>query len=149
MSGGMAAGSEPLWEGLYEEVVLRHHRQPCGEGRIASTTHEAAADNPLCGDEVEVFLEVADGVVRRAGFEARACALCRASASMLCGWLTGRTVDEARTGLDEFVAAAASDRGLDEGRWGEVAALGAVRKFPARVRCVLLPWQAAEKAFDL
>lgn len=146
--GGKVAGSESLWDGLYEDVVLRHHRQPYGEGAIAAATHSSAADNPLCGDEVEVFLEVAGGLVKRAGFEARACALCRASASMLCGWLEGRTVDNARDGLNEFVAAAASAQGLDEGLWGEVAALGAVRKFPARVRCVLLPWQAAEKAFD-
>jgi len=137
---------DPQDSALYQEVVLRHHRNPFGEGLPVRTDREARVVNPLCGDEVTVHLRIDQDRITEARFTAQACAVCRASASLLCRMIEGREAAEATAKIVDFQSVIASGGWLDAADWDEVSALDAVREFPARRRCILLPWEAAQSA---
>lgn len=135
--------------GLYEDVVLEHAKRPRNRGRLAHPTHAAAEDNPLCGDAIRVELEVGDGHVRAAGFEGHACAIVTASASLMTEHVRGGTVGHARALVErmESLCAGPSDDAAAAGdKLGELAVFAGVRRYPARVRCVTLPWHALRRA---
>lgn len=129
---------------FYRETVLRHSVSPTGFRRAIEATHEGECYNPLCGDRVTVRFRVEDGRIGAAAFDGEACAICLASASMLCAHAPGRTVRELGATRDWL-------KGLLDGRERtdgdpELLALAGVRRYPSRIRCALLPWEAAEKA---
>lgn len=125
-------------DALYREEVLDHYRSSAHRGRLDPADATGAADSPLCGDRVRVWLtltpaQTAEGPARvgRVGFEGDGCALSQASASMLAERVEGLTVDEARA----FTA-------------DDMLALLGVWLTPARVRCALLGWHALRVALD-
>lgn len=134
---------------LYQAVLLEHHKTPRHYGALETRTHGAVAYNPLCGDRVEVHLHL-DGAGRVAavGFEAAACAICTASASMMAEAVSGREVARLaalRERLEALLTrGAAADPDLEAD--GPLAALAGVADFPSRLRCARLPWEAAEAA---
>ena len=134
---------------LYQEVLLEHHKSPRHYGALEGRTHGAVAYNPLCGDRVEVHLRLdAEGRVTAVGFEAAACAICTASASIMSEALAGREasgLSDLRERLEALLTrgpAAEPDTASD----GPLAALAGVADFPSRLRCARLPWEAAESA---
>lgn len=135
---------------LYQAVIVDHDRHPRNRGPLATATHHATIDNPLCGDEVTLHVAVADGVVADVRFEARGCALARAAASMLTGVAQGLDATSARAlvaRFDQFVRASPADpdRGAD---LGDLAAFVGVRAFRSRQTCALLPFRALVTALD-
>ncbi len=132
---------------LYQQVIVEHNRHPRHHGRPAHHTHEASGDNPLCGDRITVFVDVADGVIRDIGFEGAGCAISTASASLMTGAVVGKRVEEAErlfTAFHEMVvdpAATADPKAL-----GKLAAFAGVRGFPARVKCANLAWHTLHAA---
>ena len=135
--------------GLYEDVVLEHAKRPRNRGRLAQATHGAAADNPLCGDTIRLDLEVAEGGIRAASFDGQACAIATASASLLTEHVRGRPVADARTLLArmEALCAGSADEAAAVGpALGELAVFAGVRRYPARVRCATLAWDALRRA---
>jgi nitrogen fixation NifU-like protein len=135
--------------GLYEEVVLEHARRPRNRGRLAAATHGAAADNPLCGDTIHLDLEVAEGGIRAVTFEGHACAIATASASLLTEHVRGRPVADAQQLLMrmEALCAGPEDASTAAGAaLGELAVFAGVRRYPARVRCATLAWDALRRA---
>ena len=132
---------------LYRGVILRHAASPCNHGVCIDATHRASGNNPLCGDEVEIFLRIEDGVVVASAFHGESCAICMASASVLCQHLPGRSVADLDMMTAAFEQALAGD---DAGALADfLVPLTGVQRYPSRVGCALLPWQTALVAEQL
>ncbi|WP_269523382.1 Fe-S cluster assembly sulfur transfer protein SufU [Coraliomargarita parva] len=131
---------------LYQEIILDHNKRPRHYGVLSGYTHTAEGYNPLCGDKVNVYLKLVDGQVEAVQFEAAACAICKASASMMTETLSGKSLEEAERLTGRVTEILTTETGTDLSVDGEVAALAGVRKFPARVKCASLPWHTYEAA---
>lgn len=129
---------------LYQAVVLEHSRHPRNEGRLEDATHQAKKTNPLCGDRVTVYARVVDGRIEAVRFEARGCAIAKASASLLTEAARGTSPDEARA-LGAALAAAVKG---EEIALGALEPLRAVSSFPSRRRCATLAWETLAAALD-
>ena len=133
---------------LYQEIILDHNKRPRNFREMQGCTCEAEGLNPLCGDEVKVFVEMTDGKLADVAFQGQGCAISRASASMMTGKTKGRTEKEAR-GLSAQVREMLVGPEAEPPReLGDMAALSGVRKFPARIKCAMLPWHTLEAALD-
>ncbi len=133
---------------LYRDVIRDHSKSPRNFRAIPETEHHAEGHNPLCGDRVTVYLTIDDGVIADASFEGQACALCTASTSMLTTRIKGKRVEELEAMGAAFVDALVKP---EEPDWEDsviedLAALGGVRKYPMRVKCVTLPWHTLKAA---
>src|SRR5713226_714128 len=134
---------EPKLSELYQELILDHYRRPRNKGTLAEPTASVSLNNPLCGDEIDLQLKVEGDVIREARF------IGRASASMMTQLLKERSVAEAlalaarMSAMMQGDATAARDKTL-----GELRALAGVAKFPVRVKCALLPWNALTEAVN-
>ena len=133
---------------LYREVLLDHYRRPRNFGPLPSADREAAGYNPLCGDQVKVYLELDGERLREVGFEGSGCAISTASASLMTEAVRGKTVAEVEDlfrGFHELVTREAGNGGRDEGL-GKLAVFAGVREFPVRVKCATLPWHTLRAA---
>ncbi len=143
---GVRAAPPPL-ESLYQEVILSHFRNPRNHGELADATARVHMNNPTCGDEIVLTLRVDDGRIAAVAFAGQGCSISQASASMMSTLLVGRTPVEARSMYGTF-------RNLVQGRippreapeLGDLRALAGVSRFPARVRCAMLGWNALTEA---
>jgi len=131
---------------LYQKIILDHHRHPRHCTPLAQPSHRGEARNPLCGDEVTVTLRIETGIIREIACEAQGCALCRASGSLLASTLVGCPLSRALPLLEVATTLVASTEPTQFADLGELAALAAVRRFPARTRCAALPWLALQSA---
>jgi len=134
---------------LYRELILDHSRKPRHFGKLANATHTAEGINPLCGDKLQVYLQLdtAD-VIESASFEGSGCAISVASASLMTEIVIGRSRESA---LDYFAAITAHLTAVKPGKSASVdlekiRALDGVREFPARVKCATLAWHALHSA---
>ena len=140
-------GSDARLSALYQAVLLDHYRRPRNRGTLAEPTGTASLRNPLCGDEVDVHVALHDGKVADVKFGGRGCSISQASASMMTELVKGRTPDEVHALGERFAkmirgdAEAAKDQAL-----GQARALSGVSRFPTRVRCALIAWEAMERA---
>jgi nitrogen fixation NifU-like protein len=138
---------EPKLSELYQELILDHYRRPRNKGTLAEPTYSVSLNNPLCGDEIDLQLRVEGDVIREARFVGRGCSISQASASMMTQLLKERSVPEAlalagrMSAMMQGDATVARDKTL-----GELRALAGVAKFPVRVKCALLPWNALTEA---
>jgi nitrogen fixation NifU-like protein len=129
---------------LYRESIKRHAADPIGYRQEIDPTHQHEEYNPLCGDRIMVQLRIAAEQVEAAAFDGEACAICMASASLLCGSTPGKPVSHLEDLHDLLLAALDSDpdiSGIDE-----LKPLLGVKRYPSRIRCATLPWSAAVKA---
>ncbi|MEL7061543.1 MAG: Fe-S cluster assembly sulfur transfer protein SufU [Acidobacteriota bacterium] len=135
---------------LYQEILLEHYRKPRNFGPLDDATHHARGHNPLCGDKVEVFLELDGEAIRAASFDGAGCAISTATASMMTEAIAGGRVDEARALGEQFLAMvrADADAEVDTEGLGELASLEGVRRVPVRVKCATLAWHALRAALD-
>lgn len=132
---------------IYHALIVEHDRSPRNAGPLPGATHGATMDNPLCGDIVTMRAIVDDARVIQVKFEARGCALCRASASLLSLRIGGAPLDEAGAVVDafeRFVAGNDADREM----LGDLRAFEGARAVKARRNCVLLPFRALAKALS-
>ena len=138
---------EPKLSALYQELILDHYRRPRNKGALEHPTHAVSLTNPLCGDEIDLQLRVDGGVIKQVGFVGRGCSISQASASMMTQLLKDRTLPQAVALAERMSAmmqgdeAAARDKAL-----GDLRALAGVAKFPVRIKCALLPWNALSDA---
>ncbi len=138
----MPDGDHSLEE-LFQEVILDHYRRPRNKGALEPHTHRVGLTNPSCGDELEVDLRLEGDVIADIRFSGRGCSISQASASMMTQLVKGRTVAEAlalAARFDEMMHGSA-DAARDE-RLGEARALAGVARFPVRVKCAELGWNA-------
>jgi nitrogen fixation NifU-like protein len=134
--------------GLYQEVILDHNRRPRHYGTLADANRRARGHNPLCGDDLTVFLRVEDDRVREIAFEGSGCAISKASASLMTDAVEGRTVAEVRDLFERFQAmiTAPLEQEAGDDSLGKLAALGGVRAFPVRIKCASLAWHTLKAA---
>lgn len=133
---------------LYQEIILDHNKRPRNFRDIPGCTCCAEGTNPLCGDEVKVFVKLEDGRLADLSFQGQGCAISRASASMMTGKARGRTEGEARELAREVRDMLLGPESPPPAALGDLAALSGVRKFPARIKCAMLPWRALEAALS-
>ncbi len=133
---------------LYQEVILDHTKRPRNFGMLEHATHRAQGHNPLCGDQLAIFVELADGRLRDLRFAGKGCAISTASASLLTEALKGKTTEEAHALFAAFhqVVTTPSDEPIDVSAIGKLAVLAGVREFPMRVKCASLAWHTLEAA---
>ncbi len=151
----------PDLEDLYREIILDHYRSPRNRGELASPPAvRVEGFNPLCGDEVVVYLDVADGVVQDLKIAGQGCSISQSSASMMSAAVKGHTVAEAHQLIRAFKAmmsiheheiAGSGDTGdaePPEVSLGDLAALRGVVKFPVRIKCATLAWNTLGQGLE-
>lgn len=134
-------------ESLYQQIILDHYRNPRNFGDVETCTAAADQENPLCGDQMRVAIDVHDGRVRDIRFSGKGCAISRASASMMTEAVKGKTLAEVDEMVGSFLAMMRGERdfvALDEA--GELEALRGVLQFPVRVKCATLAWNCLKEA---
>jgi nitrogen fixation NifU-like protein len=129
---------------LYQEIILSHNRNPKNYRILESFTGMGKGNNPLCGDEVELYWKLEDGVISDLAFQARGCAISRASASIMTELLRGKTIAESQFLLSELLEFFADpDPGVEmKGHLGDLKALSGVKAYPSRIKCATLAWHA-------
>ncbi len=137
---------------LYQEVILDHGKKPRNFRRPEHPTNEAAGRNPLCGDQLVVYLDIAkDGRITDAAFFGKGCAISMASASMMTEIVKGKTVDEAKALFERFHHMCTDDHAEpveDDEEMEKLQVLSGVRQFPVRVKCATLPWHTLTAAIE-
>lgn len=134
-------------QALYQEVILDHNKKPRNFRVIDPATHSARGHNPLCGDQIKVFLTVDDkGVIQDVAFKGEGCAISTASSSLMTEAVKGKTIEEAEALYNLFHSAVTSDEDVDSSGLGRLAILTGVKKYPARVKCATLSWHALHAA---
>lgn len=135
---------------LYQQVILDHNKNPRNFGELKQCTNYAAGHNPLCGDQIDVFVDVNDGIVKELKFNGSGCAISKASASIMTTLVVGKTIEEAKGLFDEFHKVVTSDMSvqLDTLELGKMAVFCGVREFPARVKCASLAWHTMIQALE-
>lgn len=135
-------------DSLYQEIILDHYKKPAGQGLQQDFTGEAFHVNTTCGDEVTVRVSVDDNRIQQMSHDGVGCSISRASASILYDLTKGISVTQFNTLLDEFVDLMHSQGKIEpnEELLGDAAAFAGVSKYPARVKCALLPWMAMKDA---
>ena len=128
---------------LYQKVLLDHYKNPRNSRRIENATHACDGHNPLCGDRITVHLLVQNETITDAAFEASACAICTASASVMTEVLKEKSRTEVEGLWDTFrLVVNGDDTGLTpDALRGEIAAFSGVSDYPVRIKCALLPWR--------
>ena len=126
---------------LYQAVIIDHSRRPRNFGADAQANRIKEGYNPLCGDQLMVYVHEQDGVIDSLQFEGSGCAISMASASLMTEALKGKTVVEAQKCFDDFhlLVTKADDEVLME-RMGKLSVLAGVTEFPMRVKCATLAW---------
>ena len=157
----------PGLEDLYREIILDHYRNPRNRGELPTPpSTRVEGFNPLCGDEIVVYIDVDDDVVRDVRINGQGCSISQSSASMMSAAVKGRTLDEVR-GLSrafkammsiheqqlddgpDGVATTADDLEIEEDvKLGDLEALRGVVKFPVRIKCATLSWNTLLQGLD-
>jgi nitrogen fixation NifU-like protein len=133
---------------LYQEIILDHYKHPHGRGLREPYQAEAHHVNPTCGDEVTVRVFVKDGRVEDVSYDGAGCSISQAAASVLYELVHGQRLTDAMTRHEAFVTLM-SGRGKvepDEDLLADGVAFAGVARYPARVKCALLPWMAFKDA---
>ena len=135
-------------EDLYKEVILDHYRAPRNKGRLDPHDVALERNNPLCGDEIELFLKFDGETVEGIAFDGKGCSISQASASMMTEKVKGLDAKDAAA-LAESIKSMMS--GADDGdadKLGDLVSLKGVVKYPVRIKCALLGWNTLVEAFE-
>jgi len=135
---------------LYQEVILDHNKRPRNFHKLEGANRVAEGYNPLCGDQLTVYLRLEDDVIRDISFQGSGCAISKASASMMTASLKGKTKAEADSLFEAFHKMVTADlrATFDPLEVGKLAAFSGVREFPVRVKCATLPWHTFHAAAE-
>ena len=136
---------EPQLDDLYRELILDHYRHPRNKGKLADATASAEGFNPLCGDEIELQLQVDDGVIQDVAFGGRGCSISQASGSMMTDVIKGRDKEEALALVAAFKRMMTDPDQEPAAALGDLEAFQGVAKFPVRVKCATLAWNVLEQ----
>jgi len=131
---------------LYHQLLLDHNKSPRNFRVLPEANRVAQGTNPICGDSYTIYARMDGDVVQELTFQGSGCAISKASASLLTENLKGKTQAEVKAMFDkvrDLITTGHSDSDL-----GKLAALSGVHKFPARVKCALLPWHAVAAAVE-
>lgn len=142
----------PGLDDLYREIILDHYRSPRNRGELPPPAAHAVGHNPLCGDEIEVYLDVtADGMVNDIKVGGQGCSISQSSASMMSQAVKGKPVADVRALVHRFksmmsIEEPSDDPAVAEAKLGDLEALQGVVKFPVRIKCAVLAWNTLTEA---
>jgi len=131
---------------LYQEVILDHAKSPRNFGVLEQYTCSAEGNNPMCGDQLTVYVDIKDGVVSDVSYRARGCAISIASASIMSSMIKGRTLEEVNILFDKFHMLCTDQEVEDDDDIDRLRVLSGVSKFPTRVKCATMSWHAVKEA---
>ena len=132
---------------LYQEVILDHNKNPRNFRKMEDPDGFAHGVNPLCGDQIDVYLKIKDGVVEDVSFDGTGCAICTSSASMMTMALKGMSEADAMALFNSFHHALTEDEAHPEDvPLGKLEVLAGVKDFPVRVKCATLAWHTFDAA---
>jgi len=132
---------------LYQQVILDHSKSPRNFHKLENPTCAAQGHNPLCGDHYTIFARMEGDVIKEISFQGSGCAISKASASILTDTLKGKTKAEVKALFDQVHNLVTTGKSSD-GELGKLAVFAGVHKFPARVKCAILPWHAVVAAVE-
>jgi nitrogen fixation NifU-like protein len=145
-------------ENLYREIILDHYRSPRNRGELATPpAHKVEGFNPLCGDEVTLYLDVRDGVLADIKMTGHGCSISQSSSSLMSAAVKGKALEDVQATIDTFkdlmtgheaALKDESDVEVDLRRLGELAALQGVVKFPVRIKCATLAWNTLRQGLE-
>lgn len=151
----------PGLEDLYREIVLDHYRSPRNRGELpVPPSHRAEGFNPLCGDEIVVYVQVDDGTITDVKISGQGCSISQSSASMMSAAIKGKTIDEARALTRAFKSMMSiHETALESGdtdvtnldpsiKLGDLEALRGVARVPVRIKCATLSWNTLAQGLD-
>ncbi|MBI4527620.1 MAG: SUF system NifU family Fe-S cluster assembly protein [Deltaproteobacteria bacterium] len=133
---------------LYQEVILDHNRSPRNFRKLQDANRTADGYNPLCGDQITVYLKLEGNLIKDVTFQGSGCAISKASASMMTSSLKGKSVDEAEALFEKVhkMLKGELDGKVNPGDLGKLEVLSGVCNFPARVKCASLSWHTLHAA---
>ncbi len=133
---------------LYQSTILDHNKKPRNFGKLPEANCQGEGFNPLCGDQITLYLVIEDDVVKDLRFEGSGCAISTASASMMTEAVKGRPLAEALALFDRFHELVTADQGQEPGidELGKLAVFSGVREYPMRVKCATLAWHTLRSA---
>jgi nitrogen fixation NifU-like protein len=139
---------------LYQQVILDHNKKPRNFRKLATANHSAEGFNPLCGDQLTVYLNLEGEEVKEISFEGSGCAISKAAASMMTQAVKGKSKAEAEQLFNDFHGMVTGEFEMTEdedgdnqsGRLGNLRVFAGVREFPVRVKCATLPWHTMHAA---
>jgi len=127
---------------LYQQVILDHNKSPRNFGKIEHANHTAEGYNPLCGDKVNIYIEMDNDVIKDISFQSSGCAISQASSSLMSSAVKGKTREEAEKIFNRFhdliIGKPDEEKSLEE--LGKLTVFAGVKDFPSRVKCASLPW---------
>lgn len=135
---------------LYQQVILDHNKKPRNFQKLAGANRMSEGFNPLCGDQLTVYMLMDDGVVRDLSFVGTGCAISKAAASMMTQAVKGKTREEAQVLFKEFhrMVTGELDEEAEANHLGRLKIFAGVRDYPARVKCASLPWHTMHAALE-
>ena len=134
---------------LYQQVILDHNKKPRNFRKPEVFNRSAQGHNPLCGDQLTVYLQLDNGVISDVAFQGSGCAISKAAASMMTQVLKGKTTDDISrlfSGFHRMVTGDTGDETPDD--LGNLRIFAGVREFPVRVKCATLPWHTLKAALE-
>ncbi|WP_226000946.1 Fe-S cluster assembly sulfur transfer protein SufU [Paenibacillus sp. BJ-4] len=132
---------------LYRRVIMDHYKNPRNRGRFEDDVVTVDLNNPTCGDRISLQLKTKDGVVEDARFTGEGCSISMSSASMMTEAVKGKTIDQALDMASRF-SSLMKGEAVEFDDYEELEALSGVNKFPARIKCATLAWNALRKGID-
>jgi len=131
---------------LYQQVILDHSKSPRNFHKLENANRTAQGHNPLCGDHYTIYAVMDGEVIKDIGFQGSGCAISKASASILTDSLKGKTKTDVKALFDKVHELVTTGKSHDD--VGKLAVFAGVHKFPARVKCAILPWHAVVAAVE-
>lgn len=134
---------------LYQEILLEHNNRPRNFRKLEDANRQADGYNPLCGDQITLYLKVEENVITDVAFQGVGCAISRASASMLTQSVKGQSLEKAEEIFDGFHALITDpDADVDYDALGDLEVLSGVSAFPTRIKCAVLAWHTLNAAIE-
>jgi nitrogen fixation NifU-like protein len=131
---------------MYKEVILDHYKTPTNTHDMPDAELHGSRNNPLCGDEITVFVHEDGDTVAAVSFLGQGCSISQSSASMMTQAVTGRPVVDAERMITEFRGMMAGEVDPSEDEFGDLVALKGVVKYPIRIKCAVLAWDVLQEA---
>ena len=132
---------------LYQQVILDHSKSPRNFHTLENANRTAQGHNPLCGDHYTIYARMDGDVIKDISFQGAGCAISKASASILTDTLKGKTQADVKALFDKVHEMVTTGK-VNDGEIGKLAVFAGVHKFPARVKCAILPWHAVVAAVE-